>query len=106
MGDLDGAAISAHVFADQKDSRVALHLFPDPSANCLDHRGGAAARRAFEFAFLFKCGGNVFKNQSPFEILTGGLAGGRIGFFAVSGINFLGSLMVVSLGTITVPFTP
>src|SRR5260370_6066461 len=106
IGDFEGAAISAHVFADQKDSRVALHLFPNPSANCLDHRGGAAARRAFEFAFFFKCGGHVFQNQSRFEIFTGGLAGGRVSLSAMLGIIFFSSLRSFPLASMKVQLTP
>src|SRR5260370_24633714 len=71
VSDFEGAAISAYVFAEKKDSRVALHLFPNPSANCLDHRTGAATRRAFEFVVLFTSGGQVFDNQPPFRSFTG-----------------------------------
>src|SRR5436190_4237457 len=44
----EGSAIGADVFADHKDRRVALHLFPDALSNCFDKRRLAAARWRFE----------------------------------------------------------
>src|SRR5712692_4923778 len=46
------AAVRADVFADQKDSRVALHLFPDALPYGFDHGGQAATRRAFELVIF------------------------------------------------------
>jgi hypothetical protein len=56
FGNFERAAINADVFANHKDRRVALHLFPDAGADCFHHCGHAAARRAFRFTFFFDCG--------------------------------------------------
>ena len=48
--DFEGAAIDAHIFADHEHGWIALHLFPNPGANRLDHRGGGATRWMFKFA--------------------------------------------------------
>ena len=56
IGNLKRAAIDTDILADEKHGWVALHLFPDPSANGFNHRGQAAARWASKFAFFFDNG--------------------------------------------------
>src|SRR5215208_201562 len=57
VSDFERAAVCADVFADDKDCRVAFHLFPDALANCFDHRCLSATFRTRRFVFFFEsCG--------------------------------------------------
>src|SRR6516164_4522931 len=40
VGDLESAAVNADVFSDAKDDGIALHLFPDALADCLEVGNG------------------------------------------------------------------
>src|SRR5215472_102749 len=40
VGDLESAAVDADVFSDAKDGGIALHLFPDALADCLEVGNG------------------------------------------------------------------
>src|SRR5437667_10453251 len=60
IGDFEGAAIDADVFADQEHGWVALHLFPNALANSFHHRRQTSTRWPFELVFFFECGRHIW----------------------------------------------
>ena len=56
VSDFEGAAIGPDIFANEEDSGVAFHLFPQALTNSFHHGRQTATRRPFEFVFFLDRG--------------------------------------------------